>query len=109
MDLKIFGFDLENWQRLALDEKAWKSGVSKGTNFCLRRWLLEHYSDKKYGTEDISVKGRKVKSLSQITLNNMHIWKPVLREKITSKPGNLLAVEDSDLQELYNEFANFVT
>ena len=30
-------------------------------------------------------------------------------KKITSKSGNLLAVEDSDLQELYNEFANLVT
>jgi len=73
-DLKIVGIEPENWQKLASDEKSWRSTIDKGVDFYLRRWLLFKKSNTLYGHDEISERGRKVKELSVEMLNSKRIF-----------------------------------
>jgi hypothetical protein len=74
-DLKIVGIEPENWQKLASDEKSWRSAIDKGVDFYLRRWLLSKKSNTLYGPDDeISERGRNVKKLTAEMLNSKRIF-----------------------------------
>ena len=74
-DLKIVGIEPENWQKLASDEKSWRSAIDKGVDFYLRRWLLSKKSNTRYGPDDeISERGRNVKKLTAEIFNSKRIF-----------------------------------
>ena len=70
-DLELFHIPVDTWQILAKDNKKWVNMIDTGVKLCFRKWLLDHRSIRYHAPEDLTERGKKLRSLASIKFNDV--------------------------------------